>query len=766
MSKYLIEEETLQNLADATRAVSETEENMSTEEMVATLLATAQILPNVVRMTAQTLTDEQKQKARENIGAASSEYIDSEITDLKAVGVQQVPMFANDTSECTDTTKVYVLPDGYIYAYMLTEITSGGGYTNVLENASISLNSRYNSSNTLKSGAAGYIAVTDVVVSPGDVIRFKPSTLAQGVSGGYQRLRLLNSSGTVISQGDTELATEYPLTVTDGVGMLTLPTTDSGACYYSQAVKMRMNLYVSSASVTEADLEGLVVTVNEEIKEAEPSIGYGWANTGRAFVPANYEDRIVELEEVLKLQDVIQQQENEIEKLKTSENNLLDGMEVFAPSPQLPADGSATSDFNAETITCQQVYDYIDALTSRYPKYITKETMGKDESGEFDWNRYTLCRRYYEAWQRQNYPKMYGWTNGSTTIYSVSVSPRIGDTLYSTPYIGTTYSTVTVVDNANQSRTVNGLVFTRDSSKDVDPTLVYSNMLSCTVGKSVYDSSKAAVTTIASISCTTLVGANGVTYARYPLGDRNSAFAKPKVIVIGSNEHGRPTDPAEPTIISARMIKDLCECVNANNPFFNMLKNDYMMIFCPIINPWGFDETHKSYYNSNGVNLDRNLDTPGWGNDSSYPQGEYGGSECEMQYFMNTLVESETKIVMTNHALGTHTNDNGEGANDGKCHYMFGRNNRKYDDSLLSIAETMLANYNLSFSDYGEAPPESYAKTRSYIDWIGAEGGAVEMQAREGYVSDGTSQLHTSRILEADYTLHLQFLYMLINHQG
>ena len=31
------------------------------------------------------------------------------------------PLFANDISECTDTTMPYVLPNGYIYAYMFTE---------------------------------------------------------------------------------------------------------------------------------------------------------------------------------------------------------------------------------------------------------------------------------------------------------------------------------------------------------------------------------------------------------------------------------------------------------------------------------------------------------------------------------------------------------------------------------------------------------------------------------------------------------------------
>ena len=76
----------------------------------------------------------------------------------------------------------------------------------------------------------------------------------------------------------------------------------------------------------------------------------------------------------------------------------------------------------------------------------------------------------------------------------------------------------------------------------------------------------------------------------------------------------------------------------------------------------------------------------------------------------------------------------------------------------------MSANYNLAFTDYGEAPPESHAKTRSYIASVGAEGGAVEMQAREGFIKAGEGTPHTARILEADYTLLLQFLYMLLKN--
>ena len=61
----------------------------------------------------------------------------------------------------------------------------------------------------------------------------------------------------------------------------------------------------------------------------------------------------------------------------------------------------------------------------------------------------------------------------------------------------------------------------------------------------------------------------------------------------------------------------------------------------------------------------------------------------------------------------------------------------------------------------GQAPGDTYAKTRSYMDYIGVEGGAVEMTAIEGYLLHGGAR-HTAQVMEADYTLLLQFLQMLI----
>lgn len=45
-------------------------------------------------------------------------YVDNEIILLKSQSGKFQPEFVNSVEECVDTTKLYVLPDGYIYAYM------------------------------------------------------------------------------------------------------------------------------------------------------------------------------------------------------------------------------------------------------------------------------------------------------------------------------------------------------------------------------------------------------------------------------------------------------------------------------------------------------------------------------------------------------------------------------------------------------------------------------------------------------------------------
>lgn len=679
--------------------------------------------------------------------------LENEIVDSLAKLGQLKPEFANSIAECTDTTKLYVLPDGYIYGYISTVIEGGviANFDNVLKRATIRKGERY----SLSGGGYKEQPGCDSVVIPipsGEIeVHFRGITLHDTYGNVYGGASTESFTGELVNLGPT-----YDNEYTDENGDTYFScTNDSGYAY--------MVIFFQSSS----DYTNGAISINELISYTTVEDGsvYEWANTGHAFVPADYEDRIIATE------NEIDDLGNRVNVLENTSTTGASGIMVYAPSPQLPADGSETADFDAANITANEIYTYIDALVEKHPRYLTKETLGKDESDTFDWNRYTVSRRTYDAWVKPDHPAMYAWVSDSTTIYSMSISPRIGDTMYTTTYISTSYGTVTAVDTPNQTRTVGDKTFTRDKSKDVAPTLVYTLTdydarrlgVHKTWHNGVYNASKSKIGTISGIADGTLTDSNGSAYKRYPMGDRNKDFAKLPVLVIGSNEHGGSIyegDPVEPAIITARFIKDLCECRNADNAFINMLKSEYMIVFCPVINPWGFGK-QGGYVNANGVNIDRNFDTPGWGNDADQRHGDYGGSENETQYFMNTLIESGTKIALANHALGLQVNVDGEYNTSGFCGYMLGRDNGKYNAHLAAIAETVSVNYDLTLNNIGQAPGDTYGKTRSYMDHMGIEGGALEMSAIDGYILHG-GVLHTAKTMEADYTLLLQFLQMLI----
>lgn len=595
--------------------------------------------------------------------------------------------------EMTDVSKKYVL-NGYIYECVVTEIVKS--YTNVLKTAKDTDGSIYNGKgykdNTRlnSSGEVKDASGVDIDTSGKITCKAGDRLRIQSVKTSKNYATYIYSyNDSNVKQGVYKISDAVASTTTQNIDM-TLDSATFGANF--------TNIRFCSGDITDST----IVTINEAIEESTETT-YEWVNT----------DELYEY-----------------------------------------------SDFDAETCTAQDIYDYLDVLCSKYPNYITKETLGKDESGTLDCNRYVLSKHFYSAWQKVNYPKMYAFVNGSTVIYATSVSPRIGDTLYTTKYIGTAYAKVTAVNTPSQTRTINGKSFTRDESKDVEPTLVYTSILADSVGSNgiVYNESQSGVSMISSISATSMTDSKSVNYTRYPLGDRNRNMEKPIVVTIGANEHGPQGDPKEPAIVCARFMKDLCECKNSDNELLNHLKNNIMLVIMPIINPYGFthgDDTASNrygYYNYNNININRNYDCAGFGQETNAGGcGDYGGSENETQYFMNTLAEPKSAVGISIHALGYTS-----GGNDGLCHYQ---GNGFNTDKMNEITENMKANYNLKFTSYGEAPQETTAKSPTYISKIGAKGGIIEMQAREGYIADSTAQLHSARILEAGYTLLLECIY-------
>lgn len=197
----------------------------------------------------------------------SSDSLD-EITSEIAGKVQLTPEFADSVEDCTDTTKMYVLPDGYIYRYLevageTPEIVitgQAGGYYYANAN---------NQTGVFNANASCYAKSTNIIpVTPGDQLSY----MGYGATT-PDSLVWLTSSQTLISD-ETYDARKTAVTV----------TAPANARY----VRFFSFEYTSKES-------GVVLNV-QWVKCQAAAVQKRWVNTGLSFVPADNEDRIVALE--------------------------------------------------------------------------------------------------------------------------------------------------------------------------------------------------------------------------------------------------------------------------------------------------------------------------------------------------------------------------------------------------------------------------------------------------------------------------------------
>lgn len=322
---------------------------------------------SAVRYTPQTLTEAQKAQARENIGAIDETKLAEEL----AKRGQLVPEYANSIDECTDTTKMYVLPDGFIYAYMLTEkeVETGGGYTNLIDgtNGYIKEGYRYSaSSQAFKVNTASTYTFASIVIpvpTSGD--------LTIRVRGMKYRSAYPTIYGGATNQAFSNCYNDK--TATDTYD-------NNGDWIFSLSNTAGMSYIVVGGELT-ANAADVIATVNEEIVEGGTEIvtEYAWASTGLAFTPADYEDRIKDLE------NDVSQNTKDIANLKkgiTSSTAIKEWdapiYDANIPVFELSAEKAAMT--NA-ACTPSDIYAKYDALMAKHPRYITKTDLGLCSDG-------------------------------------------------------------------------------------------------------------------------------------------------------------------------------------------------------------------------------------------------------------------------------------------------------------------------------------------------------------------------------------------------
>lgn len=256
-----------------------------------------------------------------------------EIAYLKAQAVQQTPLFVESVEwleENGDTSKVYVLPDGYIYSYFKTEKWEQG-YTNLIPTSTISgggeiynskgykLNVRLNSSAAEKDATGGFVTGF-IPVAKGSVLRIKH--FASGKHAYFSQtgnaIVFYNSTYTTVGQKvGSVLKTDGIGIMDDITGIYTVTVSD--ILDDDSIVFVRISTIISgdiSVSATDEDASKVIVTVDEEIGDGKYVTSYAWTNTNHAFVPADYESRIINLE------TETENHESRLKLLETAENSI------------------------------------------------------------------------------------------------------------------------------------------------------------------------------------------------------------------------------------------------------------------------------------------------------------------------------------------------------------------------------------------------------------------------------------------------------------
>ena len=211
-------------------------------------------------------TDYWTAEDQKTIQDASNAYIAGELAKRSQIK----PEFAQTVEECTDPTKLYVLPDGDIYAYLysFTEIpiityeSSASGYWAANETVPTGEHREHET-------AKGKRTVGLIPVTPGDQFSYKGKS-ASFVTG----VAWLNADKQLLSEELYDAKTE-PVVVTAPVN----------AAY----------VWFGSFDYT-SKVENVVLDV-QWISCQASNKQYRWASTGHTFVSSDYEDRIVALEQ-------------------------------------------------------------------------------------------------------------------------------------------------------------------------------------------------------------------------------------------------------------------------------------------------------------------------------------------------------------------------------------------------------------------------------------------------------------------------------------
>lgn len=213
---------------------------------------------------------------------------------------QLKPEFANSVAECTDTSKIYVLPDGNLYAYLLTETSAHNYIDQVPISQEANSTAVYNGTG-YKDGA--YLSGGSEGSKSGHTIT---GYIPYAISGGVKSPDIYIKGGQLDRIWMCGTAKDYKVqySATAAANVFEITDLDTGYTRLSAKVNANGNTVIYDAQgqigYIRLDLVGsgadVIVSLGQPIEDSI-TVAYQWTDTGHAFVPADYEGRILQLEE-------------------------------------------------------------------------------------------------------------------------------------------------------------------------------------------------------------------------------------------------------------------------------------------------------------------------------------------------------------------------------------------------------------------------------------------------------------------------------------
>ena len=136
----------------------------------------------------------------------------------------------------------------------------------------------------------------------------------------------------------------------------------------------------------------------------------------------------------------------------------------------------------------------------------------------------------------------------------------------------------------------------------------------------------------------------------------------------------------------------------SNDPILDYLRNHVQIKIIPICNPYGFDE--NSYYNYNGVNLNRSYDTPGFDGTATQGTSSYGGTTPENEAETKAICHFVRDNIDATFLLDFHTNGQWAVTDQDKINWLdFAPIADPLFEKFKYVAQTHIETLSMHFSD-------------------------------------------------------------------